>query len=368
MKFKYVIVGTGLAGATVAERIASQLNEQVLVIEKRKHIAGNCYDFYDDNGILVHKYGPHVFHTKIEDVWEYLSDFTPWHRYQLRVLSYVDGKLVPIPINLDTVNELFETNLTVDELPEFFARIREPISEIKTSADVVLSQVGRYLYEKMYKNYTKKQWGLTPDELDPLVISRIPINMSRDDRYFDDPYQGLPKWGYTRMVERMLSHPKIKLLLGVDYKEVTSWIDYENLIYTGPIDYYFDYKYGKLPYISLDMKFETYDQEYYQPVAVVNYPNDHDFTRITEFKHMTGQKSKRTTILKECPHRATAEDKPYYPVFDEQTNELAEKYRKEAEKEPNTLFVGRLAEYRYYNMDIAVSRALKMFREKVKAG
>lgn len=365
MKFNYVIVGVGLAGATIAERIASQLGEGVLVIEKRKHIAGNCYDFYDDAGILVHKYGPHIFHTKIKEVWDYLSNVTDWHLYQHRVLSYVDGKLVPIPINLDTINELFGTKLTVEELPEFLEGIREPINEIKTSADVVLSKVGRYLYDKIYKNYTKKQWGVTPDKLDPQVISRIPIHISRDDKYFDDPYQGLPNQGYTRMVERMLSHPKIKLLLGVDHKEIIGQIDYEKLIYTGPIDYYFDYKYGKLPYITLEMKFETYEQECYQPVAVVNYPNDYDFTRITEFTHMTGQRSDKTTILKEFPRGTVAEDEPYYPVFNEQTNRLAERYREEARREPNTLFVGRLAEYRYYNMDIVVSRALDVFNNEI---
>lgn len=367
MRFNYVVVGAGLSGSTIAERIASQLNEQVLVIEKRKHIAGNCYDFYDDAGILVHKYGPHIFHTKIKEVWDYLSNFTDWHLYQHRVLSYVDGKLVPIPINLDTINELFGTNLTTEELPAFLERLREPISEVKTSADAVLSKVGRYLYEKMYKNYTKKQWGVTPDRLDPQVISRIPIHMSRDDRYFDDPYQGLPKQGYTRMVERMLSHPGIKLLLGVDYKDVIDRIEHKTLIYTGPIDYYFDYKYGKLPYRTLDMRFETYAQEYYQPVAVVNYPNDYDFTRITEFKHMTGQKSDKTTILKEFPKDATAEEEPYYPVFSEEASKLAEKYRNEAQKEPNAVFLGRLAEYRYYNMDIAVSRALEVFESGIKA-
>ncbi len=368
MKFKYVIVGAGLAGTTVAERIASQLDERVLVIEKKKHIAGHCYDFYDENGILVHKYGPHIFHTKVKEVWDYLSNFTEWHLYQHRVLSYVDGKLVPIPINLDTVNQLFGTKLSAQELPDFFKKLAEPVDEIKSSADVVLSKVGRYLYEKMFKNYTLKQWGVTPDKLDPQIISRIPIRENRDDRYFDDPYQGLPKEGYTRMVERMLSHPNIKLLLGTDYKEIIGEIEYEKLIYTGPIDYYFDYKYGKLPYRTLEMKFETRDVEYYQPVAVVNYPNDYDFTRITEFKHMTGQKASKTTIVKEFPRGTTAEEEPYYPVFDAQTNKLAAKYRGQATKESRTVFVGRLAEYKYYNMDIAVARALEIFEGKLWQG
>lgn len=333
MKFKYAIIGAGLTGATIAERMASQLDEKVLVIEKKKHIAGHCYDFHDENGILVHKYGPHIFHTKIKQVWDYLSNFTEWHLYQHRVLSYVDGNLVPIPINLDTVNELFGTELTIEELPEFFEKIKEPINEIMTSADVVLSKVGKYLYEKMFKNYTLKQWGVTPDKLDPQIISRVPIRENRDNRYFDDPYQGLPKEGYTRMVEKMLSHPNIKFMLGTDYKEVIDEIEYEKLIYTGPIDYYFDYKHGKLPYRTLEMRFEVHDMDYYQPVAVVNYPNDYDFTRITEFKHMTGQRSNRTTIVKEFPKGTTAEVEPYYPVFDEQTNQVAAKYREEAEQE-----------------------------------
>lgn len=361
MHFKYVVVGAGLAGSTIAERIASQLDEKVLVIERKKHVAGLCYDFWDDNGILVHRYGPHIFHTHLKEVWDYLSNFTEWHPYQHRVLSYVDGRLVPVPINLDTVNELFGTSLTVEELPAFFDKIREPRDEIRSSADVVLSKVGRHLYEKMFENYTVKQWGVTPDKLDPQVTSRIPVRFNRDPRYFDDPYQGLPKQGYTRMVERMLSHPNIKVMLGVDYKEVIDDIKYDKLIYTGPIDYYFDYKYGKLPYRTVETKFETHDVEYYQPVAVVNYPNDYDFTRITEFKHMTGQRSPRTTILKEYPREATTEDEPYYPVFDAWTNALAERYREQAANQANAVFVGRLAEYRYYNIDMVVKRALEIF-------
>lgn len=361
MKFKYVVVGAGLAGATVAERIASQLDEKVLVIEKKKHVAGLCYDFWDDAGILVHRYGPHIFHTRLKEVWDYLSNFTEWHLYQHRVLSYVDGRLVPIPINLDTVNEVFGTSLSVEELPVFFDRIREPRAEIRSSADVVLSQVGRYLYEKMFEKYTAKQWGVTPDKLDPEVTARVPVRFNRDPRYFDDPHQGLPKHGYTRMVERMLAHPNITLMLGVDYKQVIADIKFDKLVYTGPIDYYFDYKFGRLPYRSVEMRFETHDLEYYQPVAVVNYPNDYDFTRVTEFKHMTGQRAPKTTILKEYPREATAEDEPYYPVFEPRTNNVAERYREEAASQTNVFFVGRLAEYRYYNMDVAVKRALMVF-------
>lgn len=364
MKFDYVIVGAGLSGSTLAERIASQSGREVLVIEKKKHLAGHCFDFYDSNGILIHKYGPHILHTELERVWNYLSNFTSWRLYQHRVLSYVDGKLVPIPINVDTVNELLGTNLSKRDLPDFFDEISEPIDEISTSADVVLSQVGEYFYKKMFKNYTKKQWGVTPDKLDPEVISRVPIRENRDDRYFDDPYQGLPENGYTSMVKNMLDHPNIKILLGVDYKEIVDEISFDRMIYTGPIDYYFDYKYGKLPYRSLETVFETYQQEQYQPNAVINYPNDYEFTRVTEFKHMTGQKSGKTTILKEYPKKASAEKEPYYPVFDEEAGKLADKYREEAKK-TDTLFVGRLANYEYLNMDVAVSRALETYNSKI---
>lgn len=364
MKFDYVVVGAGLTGSTLAERIASQADKEVLVIEKKKHLAGHCFDYHNGNDILIHKYGPHIFHTEIEKVWNYLSNFTDWRLYQHRVLSYVDGKLVPIPINLDTVNKLLGTDLSKGELSDFFDEISEPIDEINSSADVVLSQVGEYFYEKMFKNYTKKQWGVTPDKLDPEVISRVPIRENRDDRYFDDPYQGMPENGYTTMVKNMLDHPNIKLLLGVDYKEMVDEISFGRMIYTGPIDYYFDYKYGKLPYRSLEMEFETYNQEQYQPSAVVNYPNNYDFTRVTEFKHMTGQESGKTTILKEYPKGSSAEEEPYYPVFDEEAGELAEQYREEA-KRTDTVFAGRLATYKYLNMDVAVSNALETFKSKI---
>lgn len=366
MNFDYVIVGVGLAGSTIAERIASERQGEVLVIEKKNHLAGHCFDYYNNSGILVHKYGPHIFHTEKKEVWDYLSGFTDWRLYQHRVLSYVDGQLVPIPINLKTINKLFGTNLAKKELPDFFEELKEPIDEIESSADVVLSQVGEYLYEKMFKNYTKKQWGVTPDKLDPQIISRIPTRENRDDRYFDDPYQGLPENGYTSMVKNMLDSPNIKTLLGADYKEIINEIDFDQLIYTGPIDYYFDYEYGKLPYRGLDMEFETYSREQYQSNSVINYPNDYDFTRITEFKHLTGQESSKTTILKEYPKGTSAEEEPYWPVFDEETNKIAEKYRKEA-RGSSTVFVGRLANYQYYNMDEAVFKALEAYRSEISS-
>ncbi len=364
MHFDYIVVGAGLAGSTLAERIASENDEKVLVIEKKKHIAGHCFDYHNKHDILIHKYGPHIFHTNQKEVWDYLSNFTNWQLYQHRVLSYVDGLLVPIPINLDTVNKLFGTDLTTEELPEFFEKKSKDIDKIESSADVVLSQVGEYLYEKLFKNYTKKQWGVTPDNLNPEVISRVPIRESRDDRYFDDPYQGLPENGYTAMVKNMLNHPNIKILLGTDFKEVLDEINFNHMIYTGPLDYYFDYKFGELPYRGLDMKFETYHKDSYQTNAVINYPNDYDFTRVTEFKQLTGQETNKTTILKEYPKEASAMSEPYYPILDEETDNLASKYREEANSS-DTIFAGRLANYEYLDMDIAVSRALKTFKNEI---
>lgn len=362
---QYVVVGAGLAGATVAERIATRLGEEVLVIEKKKHIGGLCYDCYDSDGILVHRYGPHIFHTKLKHVWEYLSQYTDWRLYQHRVLSYVDGKLVPIPINLDTVNTLFGMHLSTEELPRFFEQVREPIAEAKTSEDIIVGRVGKHLYNRMFKNYTLKQWGVTPDRLGPEVTRRIPIRENRDDRYFDDPYQGLPSRGYTEMVRAMLAHPKIRILLGVDYREILDDLEFGMLIYTGPLDYYFDHRHGRLPYRSLQLEFETLDVEQYQPVAVVNYPNDYGFTRITEFKHMTGQRHLRTTILKEFPIDANAEEEPCYPIPNEETRRIAGQYQTDIEGENNVVFVGRLAEYKYYNMDVAVSRALEVFDKRI---
>lgn len=293
MKTKYLIVGAGLSGITVAERIANELNEDVLIIEKRNHIGGNVYDEYNDDGILIQKYGPHTFHTDKKHVYDYLSKFTEWNDYQHRVLSYVDGRLIPMPIGLESINALYNLNLSEDEVEGFLEKRRIPISDIRTSEDVVLSQVGRDIYEKFFKHFTIKQWGVSPAELDKSVISRIPFRKNRDTRYFTDPYQGQPKHGYTKMCMKMLSNPKIKILLNTDYKEVVDYIQYEKMIYTGPLDYYFDERYGKLLYRSIKLQFETYDMESYQPVASTRYPNDYDYTRITEFKKLTGQQHRK---------------------------------------------------------------------------
>jgi UDP-galactopyranose mutase len=298
--FDYLIVGAGFAGSVLAERLAST-GKKVIICDKRPHIGGNAYDHYNDAGILVHKYGPHIFHTNSREVFEYLSRFTEWRSYQHRVLASVDGMLVPIPINLDTINKLYGLNLTSFQVEEFFASVAEPREQIRTSEDVVVSKVGRELYEKFFRNYTRKQWGLDPSELDASVTARVPTRTNRDDRYFTDSYQAMPLHGYTRMFEKMLDHPNIKIMLNCDYREVESMIPYREMVYTGPVDAFFDYRYGKLPYRSLEFKHETLNQEVFQQAPVVNYPNDQLYTRTTEFKYLTGQEHKQTSIVYEFP-------------------------------------------------------------------
>lgn len=363
MNYKYVVVGAGLAGLTMAERIAEVLNEKVLVIEKRNHIGGNIYDSYNEDGILIHNYGPHIFHTNDREVYQYLSKFTKWNDFWHRVLSYVDGNLIPMPITVETINKLYHKNLSCDEMEEFIKEKAVSIDEIKTSKDVALSKVGTEIYEKFFENYTKKQWGLDPGEIDTSVISRIPIRYNRDTRYFADKYQGMPKHGYTKMCEAMTANKNIKLLLNTDYKEVIHDLTYETLIYTGPTDDFYEYKHGKLAYRSIEFQFETLDVESYQEAPVVNYPNDYDFTRITEFKKLTWQEHKKTTILKEFP---CSEGEPYYPFPTKEYKEQFALYKKEMEKETKVYFLGRLAEYRYYNMDAVVRSALDLFKEKIR--
>ncbi len=362
MQYKYIVVGAGLAGLTMAERIANVLNEKVLVIEKRNHIGGNIYDSYNEDGILIHNYGPHIFHTNDREVYQYLGQFTPWNDFWHRVLTYVDGNLIPMPITVETINKLYNMNLSCDEVEGFLKSRATPIQYITTSKDVALSKVGTDLYEKIFETYTKKQWGLDPGEIDTSVISRIPIRLNRDTRYFNDKYQGMPKFGYTKMCEKMTSNKNIKILLNTDYKEVIDFIQYEKLIYTGPTDYFYNYKHGKMAYRSIDFVFETYAKEEYQAAPVVNYPNDYDFTRITEFKKMTGQEHKMTTILKEYPN---SEGEPYYPFPTYEYKEQFALYQQEMEKEEDVIFLGRLAEYRYYNMDAVVRRALDLFKGEI---
>ncbi|MEP7080310.1 MAG: UDP-galactopyranose mutase [Ginsengibacter sp.] len=357
--FDYLIVGAGLAGGVLAERLAST-NKKVLLVEKRDHIAGNTFDHYNEHGILVHKYGPHIFHTNSKDVFEYLSRFTDWRPYEHRVLASVDGMQVPIPINLNTINQLYGLNLNSEEVDAFFAARAEDKAKVITSEDVVVAKIGRELYEKFFRGYTRKQWNLDPSELDASVTSRIPTRNNRDDRYFTDNYQSIPLHGYTRMFEKMLKHKNIKILLNTDYKEIMKEVSFDKMIYTGPIDYFYDYCYGKLPYRSLDFKFETLEQETFQKTGTINYPNEHAYTRITEFKYLTGQKHPKTSIVYEYPKD---DGDPYYPVPRPENAALYKKYHKKALAEENVYFAGRLATYKYYNMDQVVAQALTLFKK-----
>lgn len=358
--FDYLIVGAGFAGSVLAERLATQLGKKILIVDKRNHIAGNAYDHYDDAGILVHKYGPHIFHTNSRDVFEYLSNFTEWRPYEHRVRASVDGQLVPIPINLDTINKLYGLNLTSFELEKFFESVAEKKEYIRSSEDVVVSKVGRELYEKFFRNYTRKQWGIDPSELDRSVTARVPTRTNRDDRYFTDTYQAMPLHGYTRMFEKMLSHPNIKIMLNTDYREIQNVIPYREMIYTGPVDAFFDYRYGKLPYRSLEFKHQTVNKPVHQTAPVVNYPNEHLYTRCTEFKYLTGQEHPKTSIVYELPQ---AEGDPYYPVPRPENAELYKKYKALADATTGVYFVGRLATYKYYNMDQCVAQALAIFKQ-----
>ena len=356
--FDYLIVGAGFAGSVLAERLARGSNKKVILCDRRPHIGGNAYDHYNEAGILVHKYGPHIFHTNSREVFEYLSRFTEWRSYQHRVRACVDGQIVPIPINLDTINTLYGLNLTSFEVADFFKKVAEPIEHIKTSEDVVVSQVGRELYEKFFRNYTRKQWGLDPSELDSSVTSRIPTRTNRDDRYFTDTYQAMPLHGFTRMFENMLDHPNIKLLLNCDYREIEKDITFREMIYTGPVDAFFGYCYGKLPYRSLEFKHETHNVPTFQSAPVINYPNEHLYTRVTEFKYLTGQEHPKTSIVYEFPR---SEGDAYYPIPRKENADLYAKYKALAARTPGTHFVGRLATYKYYNMDQIVGQALTTY-------
>jgi UDP-galactopyranose mutase len=362
--FDYLVVGAGFAGSVMAERLAAGSGKRVLIIDKRPHIGGNAYDEYDEHGILVHKYGPHIFHTNARDVFEYLSRFTEWRPYHHRVRACVDGQLVPIPINLDTINQLYGTSYDSFQVEGFYASIAEPREPVKTSEDVVVSKVGRQLYEKFFRNYTRKQWGLDPSELDATVIARIPVRTNRDDRYFTDTYQAMPRHGFSRMFARMLAHPNIKIMLNTDYREVVGVIPYREVIFTGPIDEFFDFRFGRLPYRSLEFKFETVSAAQLQPVAVVNYPNDNTYTRVTEIKHITGQEHPMTTLITEYPK---AEGDPYYPVPRAENAAMYQQYQQLAEATEGVHFVGRLATYRYYNMDQVVAQALATYARMVGA-
>lgn len=359
--YDYLIVGAGFAGSVIAERLAEGLGRRVLLIDRRDHIAGNAYDHYDAAGVLVHRYGPHIFHTNAQRIVDYLSRFTEWRPYEHRVLARVDGQLVPIPINLITLNALYGLSMNSVEAQQFLAERAEPVATIRTSEDVVVNQIGRELYEKFFRGYTRKQWGLDPSALDKSVTSRVPTRTNEDDRYFTDTFQIMPLRGYTQMFERMLDHPRIDLLLSTDFKHVRDGVKYRHVIYCGPIDEYFDFQLGRLPYRSLRFEHQTLEQERYQPVAVVNFPDPEvPYTRITEYKHLTGQTHPSTSISYEF---SCDDGDPYYPVPRPENAELYKRYRALAEQTPNVTFLGRLGTYKYYNMDQVVGQALALYRD-----
>ena len=360
-KFDVLVVGAGFAGSVMAERLAEDAGLTVLVIDRRPHIAGNAYDELDEAGILIHRYGPHIFHTNSDYIVDYLSRFTAWRPYEHRVLGDIGGKLVPIPINRTTLNMIYGLSLATDAEAEAFLEAQaEPVAEIRTSEDVVVSKVGRPLYEMFFRGYTRKQWGMDPSELDRSVTARVPTRTNIDDRYFTDSFQAMPRDGYTKMFTKMLDHPRISILLDSDFREVRERLDYQRLVYTGPIDEYFDHCHGRLPYRSLRFKHETPPGEWFQQVGTVNYPDEATpYTRVSEYKHITGQVSPRTSITWEYP---SAEGDPYYPVPRPENQLLYKKYEQMAIENAHITFVGRLATYRYYNMDQVVGQALAAYR------
>lgn len=354
--FDLLIVGAGFAGSTCARELADA-GYRILVIDRRPHIGGNAYDEHDAHGVLIHRYGPHLFHTNAERIFEWLSRYTEWHQYEHRVLAQVDGQLLPIPINRTTINRLYGLDLDEAGVAEFLEKMHEPRNPIRTSEDAVLNSVGHDLCEKFFRGYTRKQWGLDLSELSSGVAARIPTRTNDDDRYFTDTFQAMPKDGYSKLFERMLDHPNISILLDTDYAQIKSQTNPRHTVYTGSIDAYFDYRFGKLPYRSLRFEHEHLPGiEWLQPVGTVNYPNEHSYTRITEFKHATGQTHPGTSIVREYPQ---AEGDPYYPIPRPENEALYQRYKALADAEPNVTFVGRLAKYCYYNMDQVVAAAIK---------
>lgn len=364
MKIDILIIGAGISGAVLAERYAA-IGKKVLILEKRPHIAGNCYDYIDENGILVSKYGAHLFHTNEEDVWNYVNKFGDWYDWEHKVLAKVDGKLVPIPVNITTVNKLFNLSISnEEEMKAWLEKNRIDIEEPKNGREAVLSKVGPELYEKMFRHYTKKQWDKYPEELDASVLNRIPVRTNYDDRYFSDKYQALPKGGYTKLFERILAHPNIHVELNTDYFDVKDEVTgYSKLFYTGPIDRFFEFKHSledKLEYRSINFVSETVNKDLFQENSVVNYPGTEvEYTRIIEYKHFGNQQAGKTTIVKEF----TVDDgEPYYPVPNKKNREIYERYKNEAEQLKDIYFVGRLANYKYFNMDQAFKNALDLFK------
>ncbi|MGD8913953.1 MAG: UDP-galactopyranose mutase [Candidatus Thiodiazotropha sp.] len=382
--FDTIIVGSGFAGSVLAERLASQKNKNILILEKRNTVAGNCYDCFDEHGVLIHKYGPHLFHTDNKEVFNYLGQFTTWINYQHQVLAQVDGQKIPIPFNLNSLNMVFPRSLASSLEKKLINKygfdVKIPILDLIKEEDDELKYLADFIYKKVFANYTSKQWGCSPEEISPEVTARVPVFISRDNRYFQDKYQAIPKRGYTHLFTNMLAHENIKIMLNTDYRDVLSFdCDSGNLklfgqpffgdfIYTGMIDELFDWRFGELPYRSLQFDFEHLKQDFYQQATTENYPDNYDFTRITEFKRMSGQEIQGTTIVREYPQdydrTEVGKNTPYYPILNEDNTRRYKQYFELSQKTNNLILVGRLAEYRYYDMDDIVARALEVYQEK----
>ncbi len=363
---KNLVIGAGFSGATIANLLAVQQGDEVVIIDKKDHIAGNCFDYRDENGIMIHKYGSHIFHTQSEIVWNFLKQFTDFNTYMHKVVGYIDGIETHIPFNFNTLYDVFPYTLAkrLEEklLDKFEFNSKVPILEFQKQQDDDLKFLADYVYEKVFLHYTTKQWGVSPKDVDGTVTARVPIYLSKDNRYFQDKYQGIPLDGYTKVVERMLNHKNIKISLNTDFKDVDT-VGFNRVFYTGSIDEYFDYEFGQLPYRSVNFKFETYDKEYYQSTACVNYPFNYDFTRIHEYKYYLDDKSDKTVIAKEYSESfELGKNERYYPIPKRENAELYNKYLSKAKTLKNVYFLGRLGDYKYYDMDKAILRAIELFK------
>lgn len=367
-KIKNIVVGAGFSGATMAHKIATELNEHVLVIDAKNHIGGNCYDYWDKNGICVHQYGTHIFHTNLKNVWDYISQFTKWYPYMHQVRGLIDGQEVPIPFNLNSIHQVFPKSIadTLEQklIAKFGFNVKVPILELRKANDKDLEFLADYVYEKIFLHYTLKQWGMKPEDLNPAVTGRVPVYISRDNRYFQDTYQGIPLEGYTKVIERMLDNPKINVKLNTKWEDIKDKVSYGRLFFTGPIDEFFDYNLGELPYRSLHFDFLTFDKEYFQSGACINYPNNYDFTRIGEYKYFLDNKSNKTVVSYEYPESfERGKNERYYPIVKDENQALYNKYLEQTTTLKNVYFLGRLGDYKYYDMDKAINRAMELFKE-----
>ncbi len=365
-KVKNLVVGCGLSGTVIANKIATELKEPVLIIDSKEHIAGTCYDYKDSSGITVHKYGPHIFRTNSKEVWDYLSQYTDWYPFMHNVLGIVDGIEIPIPFNLISLHKVFPKPLAdkieIKLLQEFGYNKKVPILELKKTNDEDLHYLAEYIYEKVFLGYTLKQWGLSPEELDPSVTGSVPVYISKDCRYFQEKYQGIPRNGYTKMFERLLENPLIEIKLKTRYEDIKDTISYERLFYTGAIEEFFNYKHGKLPYRSLDIKIEKFACEKFQNAPVVNYPENYDFTRIAEYKYFLSEHSNVSIVSFEYPEGfEEGKNERIYPILNQETQKIYNLYQQEAQALQNTYFLGRLGAYRYYDMNRTILGAFETF-------